>query len=299
MISAVLLAIKIGIDPTLVEIAGVEITWHGIFTALGVIVGVSVAAAFARRAGYSEDAIYNVALALVVGGIIGARGLYVLENWDQFENDLGEIFAINTGGISIYGALIGGAIGAWAYAYLARVENIPLGADIAALGAILGMAVGRIGDIINGEHYSKGTSLPWGVQYTDPDSPSFLFFGGPNTVQHPAVGYELLGDVAIFCVLLLIYTRVGKPGLTFLAYVFLYGALRVAVSFMRLDDIVLLGLRTAQLIGIAAMAASVPAIIYLLRTSPEEEEEGEEPAATGERVMIAQEGIGEEPSQGA
>jgi prolipoprotein diacylglyceryltransferase len=114
MISAIfLLSIKIGIDPTILDEAGIEITWHGVFTAVGVVMGVAVSTWFARRAGYNEDTIYNVALCLVIGGIIGARGLYVIENWSQFEDDLGEVFAVNTGGISIYGALIGGTIGAW------------------------------------------------------------------------------------------------------------------------------------------------------------------------------------------
>ena len=109
-----LLSIEIGLDPTIVKFAGLEITWHGLFTALGVIVGVAISAWLARKLNYPEDMIYNVALALVIGGIIGARGLYVIENWSLFKNDLGEIFAINTGGISIYGALIGGTIGGWA-----------------------------------------------------------------------------------------------------------------------------------------------------------------------------------------
>ncbi|HLB26010.1 MAG TPA: prolipoprotein diacylglyceryl transferase family protein, partial [Dehalococcoidia bacterium] len=144
MSSAVLLAISIGLDPQLFEVAGIEITWHGLFTAVGVVVGVGVAAFFGRRAGFNEDAIYNVALALVIGGIIGARALYVIENWSLFEDDLGDIFAVNTGGISIYGALIGGMLGAWGYALISRLPDIPRAADIAAMGGIMGMAVGRI-----------------------------------------------------------------------------------------------------------------------------------------------------------
>src|SRR3972149_5169914 len=136
MISTVLLTIKIGLDPELFEVLGLEITWHGLFTAMGVVMGVAVAGAFAKRAAYKEDTIYNVALALVIGGIIGARGLYVIENWSLFEDDLGKVFEVNAGGISIYGALIGGTIGAWGYAFLTKVPHIPRGADIAAMGAI-------------------------------------------------------------------------------------------------------------------------------------------------------------------
>ncbi len=257
----VLLSIKIGLDPTIVKFAGLDITWHGLFTAAGVIVGVAVASYLARRLGYPEDMIYNVALALVIGGIIGARGLYVIEHWGTFKNDLGQIFAINTGGISIYGALVGGTLGAWGYAMITKVPNIPRGADIAAIGGIVGMAIGRVGDIINGEHFAKTTSLPWGVVYTNVNSPSYGL-----EAQHPAVAYEMFGDFAIFALLLFIYIRVPRAGVTFMSYVVLYAILRVFVSFLRLDTEVLLGLRTAQLIAIGTAPLGLAALIYLLRT---------------------------------
>jgi len=265
-----LLSIDIGIDPTIVDKWGIEITWHGLFTALGVVVGVLVAAYFGRKAGYKEDHIYNAALALVIGGIIGARLLYVIENWSLFENDLAKIIEVNTGGISIYGALIGGLIGGWLYCLIARVPNLPKAADLGAIGGIIGMAVGRIGDIINGEHFAKTTDLAWGVVYTHENSPSVI--AGHTAAQHPAVAYELLGDLVIFALLIFLFLRTQRSGLTFFAWVFLYGALRTAVSFLRLDDTVLgTGLRTAQLIGIGGMITGVLGIAYLLIVSPKEE----------------------------
>src|SRR5213592_924372 len=260
------LSIDIGIDPVIFSEWGIEVTWHGLFTALGVIIGVAVATAFARREGYEEDTIYNVALCLVIGGIIGARALYVIENWSAFKDDLVDIVRVNTGGISIYGALIGGTIGAWLYAFIRKVPNIPRGADIAAMGGILGMAVGRIGDIINGEHFASHTDLPWGVVYTHSNSPSVIT--GVAQPQHPAVAYEMIGDIVIFGMLLFIYLRVNWAGVTFFAWVFLYGLLRTLVSFLRLDDIVFMGLRTAQLIGIVAMVVGLAGMAYLLRTPP-------------------------------
>ena len=269
---SVLLAIKIDLDPTLVEIAGAEITWHGLFTAVGVMAGVGLAAWFGRRAAFDEDTIYNVALALVIGGIIGARGLFVLEHLDTFKDDPGDIFRVNTGGISIYGALIGGAAGAWLYAIIRHVPNIPRGADIAAMAAIVGMAIGRIGDVINGEHFASSTGLPWGVIYTNENSPSFLRFGPNADPQHPAVAYELIGDLLIFAVLFLVYRRSQRAGVTFFSWVFLYGLLRVFVSFLRSgDEIILLGLRMAQLIALATMPLGIAGVIYLLRTPPREQ----------------------------
>src|SRR5207237_6075244 len=116
------------------------------------------------------------------GGIIGARLLFVIEHWnDQFKDNLSDIFAINEGGISIYGALIGGMIFGFTYVFLRRhhVPALPM-ADAAAPGTMLGMAIGRIGDVINGEHISKASDLPWAVRYTHPGS---LSYGLPP--QHP------------------------------------------------------------------------------------------------------------------
>ena len=268
MNDALLLSIEIGIDPVILDKWGIEVTWHGLFTALGVIIGVAVATAFARRAGYQEDTIYNVALCLVIGGIVGARALYVIENFSDFKDDPLDIIRVNTGGISIYGALIGGTIGGWLYAYFRKVPNLPRGADIAVMGGILGMAVGRIGDVINGEHFASDTDLPWGVVYTHANSPSVI--ANVTQPQHPAVAYEMIGDVVIFGILLFIFLRVNRAGVTFFAWVFLYGLLRTLVSFLRLDDIVFSGLRTAQLIGIAGMVVGLGGMSYLLRKPGED-----------------------------
>ncbi|MEE8370402.1 MAG: prolipoprotein diacylglyceryl transferase family protein, partial [Dehalococcoidia bacterium] len=221
MIEPLLLTIKIGMDPDLFSLGGLEISWHGLFTALGVILGVGTAAWFANRAGFQEDTIYNVALALVVGGIIGARGLFVLEHLDSFRDDPVEIFNLNAGGISIYGALMGGIVGAWLYATIRKVSNIPRAADIAAMGGIVGMATGRIGDIINGEHFASTTGLPWGVVYTNANNPSFIRFGPDALAQHPAVAYEFIGDLFIFALLVFIYFRVNRFGVTFFSWIFL------------------------------------------------------------------------------
>jgi len=291
-----LLSIDIGIDPTIFDQWGVEVTWHGLFTAIGVVMGVAVATWFARKAGYKEDQIYNVALALVIGGIIGARGLYVIENWSLFKDDIGGMFEVNTGGISIYGALIGGTIGAWVYAMLSKVRNIPKAADIAAIGGILGMAVGRIGDIINGEHFAKTTDLPWGLVYTHADSPSFIRFGASAEPQHPAVAYELLGDLAIFAFLIFLYTRVSRSGITFFVWVLLYGLLRTFVSFLRLDETIWgTGLRVAQVIGIAGMAIGLLGTIYLLRVPPKETQEIESRAARRRALREEAPPVEEEP----
>ena len=260
------LVIKIGIDPQIAKIGGLEIAWHGVFTAVGVICGVGIATFFGRKAGFGEDTIYNTALALVIGGIVGARALYVLENHSQFEHDLLDVFAINAGGISIYGALIGGTLAGLAYAAWRRLPRRLAMADVAAMGGIIGMAVGRIGDIINGEHFAKTTDWPIGVLYTNPNSPSYPRFTAvePQLAQHPVVAYELVGDLLIFVALFVLYRLLKRDGMVFWAWVFFYGAMRFGLSFMREDEIVFAGLRMAQLIALGAIIIAPLGVAYLL-----------------------------------
>ena len=263
IVNNLLFVIDIGLDPSIFEFLGLDITWHGFFAALGVVAGVLVSAYYARRSGYSSDTIYNLAIFLVVGGIIGARLLHVAEEWGYYGSDPIKILAINAGGISIYGALLGGTFGALLYGFIAKVPDKWKAADVAVPGAIFGMAVGRIGDMINGEHWARATDLPWGVRYTDVDSPGRMGPLGPDVISHPAVGYELAGDLVIFALLLFIIYRINRPGWAFVTFLVGYAILRLGVSFLRFDDIVFAGLRMAQLVAVGSLFAAVPVLIYL------------------------------------
>ncbi|HXF50063.1 MAG TPA: prolipoprotein diacylglyceryl transferase family protein, partial [Dehalococcoidia bacterium] len=102
-----LLTITIGIDPEIAKFGGLLLTWHGVFTAVGIAAGVYFAVLAARKVNYlNDDEAYTIALIGVPSAIIGARALYVMERWDEeFAHDLWSIFAVNEGGISIYGAV--------------------------------------------------------------------------------------------------------------------------------------------------------------------------------------------------
>jgi phosphatidylglycerol:prolipoprotein diacylglycerol transferase len=262
-----LLAITIGIDPDLGRIFGLLITWHGVFTAIGIIAGVWLAVGIAeQRAGIDPDTGYTLAMIIVGCGIVGARALYVIENYGNSTSidSVGDIFAVTEGGISIYGAIIGGAIGGWAYGLWKKLPAAA-GADAAAMGMLLGLAIGRIGDIINGEHFAKATELPWGLIYTHPESPGFehSFVVGAT---HPAVGYELIGDLVILGILALYLRRAPKSGVIFAAAFLLYAIMRFFVSFLRVDsEEPLLGLTTPQVVSIIVIAVTVPLIAYFSR----------------------------------
>jgi len=254
--------IKIGIDPEIAHLGGLLLTWHGVFTAIGIALGVWVAVKIAARAGFIEDVSYTVALVGVPAGIIGARALFVAENHSLFAGRLLDVFRINEGGISIYGALIGGVLGGLAYGVWQRLP-IRAGLDAAAFGLILGQGIGRIGDIINGEHFAKTTDLPWAAVYTHANSPSFGL-----DPQHPAVAYEFLGDLLIFGLLFLFWRFYKRDGLVFFSYAFLYSVMRMGTSALRLDDQVLWDFKMAQVIALAVIAISILGFVYCLRQPP-------------------------------
>jgi phosphatidylglycerol:prolipoprotein diacylglycerol transferase len=266
-----LLAINIGIDPNLGEVFGLLITWHGVFTAIGIIAGVWLAVSLASgpRINIDPDTGYTLGMIVVLCGIIGARGLYVIERYGDSPSldSVTDIFRITEGGISVYGAIIGGAIGGWAYGLWKKLPAAA-GADAAAMGMLVGLAIGRIGDIINGEHFAKVSDLPWALTYSHPNSPAFF-----REAMHPAVAYELIGDLAILAVLALLWRQGMKSGVIFTLAFLLYAVMRFFVSFLRLDSKEpILGLNTPQLVSIVVIAVAIPLLLYFLRRHEPERE---------------------------
>ena len=235
---AQLLSITININPKIADFGPFELTWHGVFTAVGIALGVYLGARLGQRQGFTEDDAYSIALVGVPAGIIGARAMFVLENKDRFEGQWMDVFRINEGGITVYGAVIGGVLGAVLYGWIRRMP-VMRGLDAAGFGLLLGMGIGRIGDLINGEHWSKRTDLPWGVIYSHIDSPGYSALpAGGGIATHPATTYEMIGDALILGIMALVFIALWRtrPGVTFFTGVVLYSAMRFGVSYLRVDS---------------------------------------------------------------
>lgn len=194
----------------------------------------------------------------ILGGIVGARLLHVLDNWEIYAQTPARILLINEGGIALYGAILGGSLTGYVAARVLRLEAGPI-ADLAAPGLLVGQAIGRIGDIINGEHLSIRSSLPWGVMYLHPDSP------GSRFPVEPAVGYELLWDLVVLGMLLFLRPRLRVAGTIYWSYLLLYSLGRFLISFLRLDPIRVAGLQISQLVALIAFYAAVFWVVRLAR----------------------------------
>jgi phosphatidylglycerol:prolipoprotein diacylglycerol transferase len=253
----------------------IQITWHGFFTAVGTLVGIWFAVRWAVCAGYTEDDTFSVAMWGVIGAIIGARLFHVIDQWDFYAKDPVQIVKINEGGLAIYGAIVGGLVAGALYAWHKHL-NVARLADVAAAPLILGMAIGRIGDIINGEHHgTHADGFPLAVVYTNPNT-----LGELNVQAHLAVGYELILDLLIFAGLVWLVQgfvrrdgrirfncdpRLPRDGMVFWVFILAYAVCRFFVQFFRLDTTFALGLSQAQLLSVLAAMVAVWALVFQMQ----------------------------------
>ncbi len=251
--------IEIPFDPEL-HLGPIALAWHGIFTAVGIFFGVWLPVRLLRGR-VDEDAAYSIATWGVVGGIIGARLLHVADRWDFYSQHLEQIPQIWSGGIAVWGAAVGGVLGGLIVAL--RRRDIPIGgtADAAAPGIGLGFAIGRIGDIINGEHHSnpcEGFGLC--VGYTHPAT---LGQAGP---VHLVVAYEMVWNLIGVGLALLLRRplRMEPEGRIFWLWLIWYAIGRLAFGFIRIDDpLVTSGLRQDQIMGVLALVLAIPVLALL------------------------------------
>jgi phosphatidylglycerol:prolipoprotein diacylglycerol transferase len=250
-----------------------QITWHGFFTAVGTLVGIWLAVRWATRAGYTEDDTFSVAMWGVIGAIVGARLFHVVDQWDFYARDPLAIIKVNEGGLAIYGTIVGGPIAGALYAWRKGL-NVARLADIAAPPLILGMGIGRIGDVINGEHHgAHAQGFPLAVVYTNPNT-----LGEIGIPAHLAVGYELVMDLLIFGFLVWLargivraadgkwhfnwQPRYPRDGMLFWTNLCLYSLGRFVIEFYRQDTPFAFGLAQAQLLSVLIAMFAVWMLVY-------------------------------------
>src|SRR5437588_4606060 len=213
------LKITIDLEPTIFQIGPFLVTWHGVFAVLGIIAAARLGLWLLSKDGVDTSHGYDGVAWMVVLGLIGARLLYVWENFQLFSGQLLRIFALTEGGISQWGGLFGAIVGAYVWA---RRSQVSFGKvmDAAGPAALAGLAIGRIGDIINGEHHGTPTNLPWAVDYVNAHT-----LGQPGLPVHPEVAYEMILCGLIVAALLPFHFRLMRrlpPGVLGLIYLGVY-----------------------------------------------------------------------------
>ena len=167
---------------------GLAIRGYGVFMLLAILAGLGLAWIRCRQIGYSFDRILSIAFWMVIAGLIGARAFYVIQKWDEFQApgqpfDFWHVVDMTKGGLVVYGSLIGGLIGAWIYLRLHQLRWHEVG-DVLAPSLALGLAIGRLGCLMNGCCFGGTCQPPW---------PGLAFPAGSPPYMQQLVDGRLLG----------------------------------------------------------------------------------------------------------
>lgn len=241
--------------PILLKIGNFSLYSYGLMLFISFILGIKLTQIRAKRFGIKEDIIVNLAVYILIGVIIGARGLYVLNHWDEFKNDLIGIIAIwrgGLGGLMFFGGFIGGFLSGLIYAKKNKLPILKMLDNISPAIA-LGEGFTRIGCFLNGCCFGK--PCEYGIIFP-PESPAGSTF--LNIKIHPSQLYSsLFGFILFFVILKLEKTKIiKKEGLLFSIFLFFYAFFRFLIDFLRYYENKL-NFLTNQLISLSLIIIAV------------------------------------------
>ncbi len=231
--------------PVLFRIGSFDITSFGVMVALGAALGILLLRRELARSGIDAAKGVDAALVGVLGGLAGAKLLYVIEHWaEPLSSTL-----LSRGGMSWFGGFTGGVLAGLA---MVAWRSLPLMTVLsaAAPALALGQAVGRVGCFLVGDDYGRPTTLPWGIAF-----PEGL---PPTTVPvHPTQLYESGLLLATSAVLVALRRRGTTDRAVFAWYLVIAGAMRFLIEMVRVNEVVFVGLTTAQLFSVALVGVGM------------------------------------------
>ncbi|MGE0456556.1 MAG: prolipoprotein diacylglyceryl transferase [Vicinamibacteria bacterium] len=241
---------------------------YGVLLALAFVLGLFVAARLARRSGLDGERVTDLAVYVLIAGLLGAKAALLIVEFPYYSKNPGELFSILQSGGVFYGGLIAALPVAWWYA---RRHGLPgwQAADALAPAVVLGQSVGRLGCFAAGCCYGKPSSLPWSVTFKDAYAARAV--GTPVDVPlHPVQLYESALTLLIFFGLLALFGRKRFDGQVTLAYVLLYSVARFSLEFVRGDAVrgTVLGglLSTSQFIAVVLALGALALWPWVART---------------------------------
>lgn len=263
--TGLLISIPSPASPIIFEAGPLALRYYGLCIALGIAVGTWLVSRELERRNYDGTLALDSLLFLVVPGFIGARIYHVITNYGDYSaNPIPSVFAVWEGGLAIFGAVAGGAIGAAFFCWYRGISLFDF-ADAAAPGLILAQAFGRWGNYFNQELFGRPTNLPWAIEIAPENRP----FGYTDSATfHPTFLYESILNILVCLALLYIARRfVGwlRPGDVFIIYIALYGTVRVVMETFRIDPAFLIGGDLRGNMLVAAILALLAGMTLLMR----------------------------------
>ena len=264
--------------PHLFDIFGLEIRSFGLMAAIGLLLAFWLVKVRSRQAGENSEVLADILFFSMIGGLIGARLLYVIRNYErEFAGDLIRIFKINQGGIVFQGGFIGALLVAW---FLCKKKNFDFlkGLDIIAPAIALGHAMGRIGCFLNGCCFGGICKVGPSVRFPKDSLPYYhqARYHAQELTQsgilpeyslpvHPTQIYSFFANLAICAILVVVTKKVRAKGQLFALYLMIYGVWRLLVEFLRDDQTRHLGLSLAQYIAIGQFAIGIALWCYFAK----------------------------------
>ena len=255
-----------------IPLGNLSVSPHGVGIAVGYFIGATLMARRARKNGFDEDHAWNAAVVGILGAIVGARVAYVIGHSNQFNEPI-EYLQIYKGGISLMGGLIGGFLAAWLYCRAKKLDFVRL-ADMGAAGLAIGTAIGRIGDLVIGDHLGRTTDGFWGWEYqggeliSAPPCDTSVYPSAdgciePGMVVHQTALYDSIWALIIFLVILRLERQPRPKGFLVLTWAAMYSVGRILTDLTRVDKTWFgTGLTGSQLTAIAVLLLS---LIFLSR----------------------------------
>ncbi len=251
-----------------------DIAFYGIIIGIGIAMGYIVASLQATRTGQDKEIYLDFAMYAVIISIIGARIYYVVFSWDNYKNDIIQVFNLRAGGLAIYGGVIGGIATALVYSKLKKMKFTLL-ADTACVGLITGQIIGRWGNFFNREAFGDYTNSLFAMRLSTYDVNQNAITrkmlemaeegGYVGFIQvHPTFLYESVWNLFIL-VIILIYTKHKKfEGELFLIYMGGYGLGRAFIEGLRTDQLTIgnTGIAISQVLGFLLCIISTGIIVY-------------------------------------
>ena len=241
-----------------VKIFGFSIHWYGIIIATGIILAYLFAVREGKKRGVTQDTLIDVILCGLPSAIVCARIYYVAFEWEQYRNNLWDVFKIWEGGIAIYGGVIGAVLATWIYCRVKKISFANV-ADLGGFGFPIGQAIGRWGNFVNAEAYGEATTLPWRMEI------AHLGYG-----VHPTFLYESLWNVGAFLFLLWYHKKQKFEGEIFLMYLTAYGLGRFWIEGLRTDSLWIGPMRVSQLVALLCFVVGGALIIYFRKKKKKE-----------------------------
>src|SRR5215207_10715874 len=241
-----------------ISIGPLDLKTFGICFALAFVCSGAIFGRRLRELGKPADWTYEAVFAALIGGLVGSRLDFLIQNWDDVSGDLlGNIFS--GAGLVFFGGLIGGAIGVLLWARWRNYLGWEL-IDSSAPSIAIGYAVGRIGCQVSGDgDYGEPSDLPWAMSYPDGTVPT-------TDEVHPTPIYETFTIGLVTLLLWNLRDRLA-PGVLFGLYLILAGLERFLVEFIRRNDAVVAGLTVPQLFSVAMFAGGT-ALVLARRNVP-------------------------------